>query len=178
MPKKSYIQLGEELAAFDGQGSFFAFAEKLGVTRTAAYRLIRSAEVARQVEQAGFPVPQKESQARILHELLSDPDQRISAWKAAIEEGKSRRLTAAVVRDSVAKIQIEEKVKELAAVERAAKEKAAERVREEEAIAAKIRERVKTEIEAGKVHPDDAADYIERLERNAGLHLGKPRIRR
>jgi hypothetical protein len=100
VPKKTYIQLGEELAAHDGQTSFKAHARKLGVTRTAAYRLIRSAEVARLLEQAGLPIPRRESQARILHELLSESDQRIAAWKAAIEAGKGR-VTAALVRSCV-----------------------------------------------------------------------------
>jgi predicted nucleic acid-binding protein len=197
LPKKTYIQLGEELAAHDRQGSFFAFAEKLGVSRTAGYRLIRSAEVARQIEKVGLPVPQRESQARILHENLDDPAQRIAAWKAAIEEGKSRRLTAAVVRASVAKVLEQKKAEGLAATERERAKKEAEyaalnvlgrlevqmkkiieRERNPAVRAEKQKdwEEIKARIASGEMNQEDASDYLDRAKRLnnlAGLAFNK-----
>ncbi len=191
LAKKTYIQLGEELAAYDRQGSFFAFAEKLGVTRTAAYRLIHSAEVARQIEKAGLPVPPRESQARILHEQLSDPDQRITVWKAAIEAG-SVRVTAASVKATVAAFLKEQKERAFAELEMEKAKKKAEYdsldiigrleiqmatliAREnDDGVRAKKQaawSETKQKIVDGEMKREDVADHLRMVERLASGQL-------
>lgn len=194
MAKKTYIQLGEELAAFNGQGSFKAFANELGVSRTAAYRLIRSAEVARHLEKAGLPSPPRESQARILHEQLSDPDQRITVWKAAIEAG-SVRVTAASVKATVAAFLKEQKERACAELEKQKAKKKAEydsldiigriEIQMATLIARENDDSVRAEKQAawsetkrkivdGEMKAEDAADYltmVERLARSFGLKI-------
>lgn len=83
------------------EGRFAEYVEKrFELLSHKAYRMIRAAEVAQRLQEAGLSIPKNEGQAHRIHELINDPDEQVEFWQRVLEQ-KSRPTAKTI--DEVAK---------------------------------------------------------------------------
>lgn len=86
-----YVSIGLALLNIQSRqlhdGDFASYVERrFDLKVKQAYRTIRAAKVANRLTEADLPAPRNEGQAHLLHEMLSDPDVQVEAWRKLIIE--------------------------------------------------------------------------------------------
>jgi len=95
----SYVEIGFALRKIQDdrlhEGKFIDYAmDRFALKRHTIYRLMRAAEVAKNLMNAGLPSPKNAGQAHRVHELAKDdPADQIELWKKVIESGVPAALS-------------------------------------------------------------------------------------
>lgn len=89
----SYIEVGLALRKIQTEklhaGKFIDYAmDRFALKSHTIYRLMRAAEVAKNLMDAGLPAPKNAGQAHCIHDICKDdPKEQIELWKKVIESG-------------------------------------------------------------------------------------------
>jgi len=95
----TYIDVGFALRKIQDErlheGKFIDYAmDRFALKKHTTYRLIRAADVAKTLKDAGLPYPKNAGQAHRIHDLAKDdPAEQIELWKQVIESGVPAALS-------------------------------------------------------------------------------------
>jgi len=95
----TYVDVGFALRKIQDErlheGKFIDYAmDRFALKKHTIYRLIRAADVAKTLKDAGLPYPKNAGQAHRIHDLAKDdPAEQIELWKQVIESGVPAALS-------------------------------------------------------------------------------------